>query len=177
MNRKKKTKFKSEKFIGFLTFLSLIAIFWEFMIFRKTLISIYIPLMLFIGGGFILFLILKNKIKYYVESSYSNSLIAFHGVIMFGGLLMFLFMAANFYLSTGENEVHELKVINSGELNSRRSDCDPQTATVEYYGFEKQLVFGCHTDLSNTKSIKVKMQKGLFGFFVVKDVKLVNVVP
>ena len=67
----------------------------------------------------------------------------------------------------------ELKVFKTGNLTSRRG-CDPPFAIVDYYGFEKQLVFPCNTHLDNTELIKVELQTGLFGFKVVKSSKLVN---
>jgi len=86
---------------------------------------------------------------------------------------MFAFMFLNYYISVNKTELVELKVLKTGNLTSRRG-CDPPFAIVDYYGFEKQLLFPCNTQFGNTERIQVKLQTGLFGFKVVKDSKLLN---
>lgn len=172
--RKKKQNDKDDRLISILTFVSLGAIIWEISLFRKTFINLSIPLTLFIGGGLILFLLFKNRIRYYVENSYGFFLQAFHGVILFGGLLMFLFMALNFYIPTGKIELVDFKVIKTGTLSKGRHGGGNPYAVVDYHGFEKQLIFSSSSNLDNAERIKVHLQKGLFGFLIVKDKKLVN---
>ncbi len=160
--------------MSILTFVSIGAIIWEISLFRKTFISVYIPLMLLIGGGFILFLLFRNRIKYYVENPHGFFLQAFHGILLFGGLLMCSFMALNHYIPSGKLELVNLKVIKTGELSKGRHGCGNPYAVVDYHGFEKQLIFPCNANLNGTERIKVRLQKGLFGFLVVKDTELVN---
>ncbi|WP_341899932.1 tetratricopeptide repeat protein [Fluviicola taffensis] len=174
MAQKKKPNQKADRLMSIMTFVSIGAIIWEISLFRKTFINVSIPLTLFIGGGFILFLLFRNKIRYYVENAYGFFLQAFHGIILFGGLLMFFFMALNFYIPTGKIELVDLKVIKTGKLSKGRHGCGDPYAIVEYHGFEKQLIFPCSTNLDHAERIKVHLQKGLLGFLVVKDTKLVN---
>lgn len=171
MTRKKKQNSKSNRLMSILTFVSLILIIWEMFIFRKTFINIFMPLSIFLIGGPILFFILRKKIKYYIETEHGLFSQAFHGTVLFGGTLMFIFMFLNYYLPVNKTELIQLKVIETGNLSSRRG-CDAPFAKVDYYGFEKQLIFPCNTNLSGANFIKVKLQKGLFGFMVVKDSKL-----
>ncbi len=159
--------------MSFLTFGAFILIIWEISIFRKTFISLFIPLTFFLIGGPILFFGLRKKIKYYIETDYGVLLQAFHGTILFGSTLMFIFMFLNFYFPSDNTAQFDMKVIKTGNLASRRG-CGNPFATVDYHGFEKQLVFPCNTKLENAERIKVKLQEGLFGFKIVKDVKLIN---
>jgi hypothetical protein len=173
MTRKKNQNSKSNRLMSILTFASIILIIWEMFIFRKTFINFFIPFSLFIIGGLLLFFILRKKIKYYIETEHGLLSQVFHGTVLFGGTLMFIFMFLNYYLPVNKIELIELKVIETGNLTNRRG-CDAPFAKVDYYGFEKQLVFPCNTNLNSANYIKVKLQKGLFGFMVVKDLKLEN---
>ncbi|WP_430405737.1 hypothetical protein [Fluviicola sp.] len=174
MAQKKKPNQNSDRLMSIMTFVSIGAILWEISLFRKTFINVSIPLTLFIGGGFILFLLFRNRIRYYVENAYGFFLQAFHGIILFGGLLMFFFMALNFYIPTGKIELVDLKVIKTGTLAKGRHGCGNPYAVVDYHGFEKQLIFPCSANLDHAERIKVHLQKGLLGFLVVKDTKLLN---
>lgn len=142
-------------------------------IFRRTFINILIPLSLFLVGGPILFFMFRKKIKYYVDNELGIFPQVFHGTVLFGGVFMFVFMFLNYYLPVNKTELYDLRVVETGYLSNRRS-CDPPFALVDYYGFKKQLVFPCKTKIGNTKSIKVKLQKGLFGFLIVKNLRLDN---
>src|SRR5690606_10554038 len=65
-----------------------------------------------------------------------------------------------------------LEVIKVGNLarggSKYGSSCAEPYAVVEYNNSQKQLVFPCNTDLSNSKYINVVLHEGLFGFIVVK---------
>lgn len=174
MVQKKKPNQKSDRLMSIMTFVSIGAIIWEISLFRKTFINVSIPLTLLIGGGFILFLLFRNKIRYYVENAYGFFLQAFHGIILFGGLLMFFFMALNFYIPTGKIELVDLKIIKTGTLSKGRHGGGNPYAVVDYHGFEKQLIFSSSSNLDNAERIKVHLQKGVLGFLIVKDKKLVN---
>lgn len=173
MIKKKEQSSKKYRLMGIVTFASIILIIWEMFIFRKTFINIFIPLSLFFIGGPILFFIFRKKIKYYIETENGLLKQVFHGTILFGGTFMFTFMSLNYYLPYGKTKQYDLKVIETGNLTRKRG-CDPPFAIVDYYGFEKKLVFPCNVELGNTKRINVKLQKGLFGFMVVNDSKFVN---
>ena len=120
-----------------------------------------------------LFFLLRKRINYYVNAEYGLFLQAFHGTILLGGTFMFLFMALNYYLPLGKTIQYDLKVIKTGTMSSRRG-CGSPYAIVDYHGFHKQLVFPCNTYLEGTNTIRVELQKGLFGFLIVKDSKLIR---
>jgi len=158
----------SERKIGILTFLSLAAVLAQMLIYRKTFINFWIPFSIFLGGGFLLFTLLRKSISYYRKTEHSFILQSFHGTIMFGGITVLLFMGLNYYVPTGKNHVVEMKVLETGSLNSRRG-CDSPYAIVHYNGMEKQLVFPCNTDLFEGQKIRVSLNRGLFGFLIVEQ--------
>lgn len=157
--------------MSMLTFVSLMLIFWEMFIFRKTFISVFIPLSLLLIGGPILFFSFRKKMKFYRETEHGILSQIVHGTILFGGTFMFVFMFLNYYMPFHKTETIELRVVEIGTLNRKRG-CDAPYATVDYFGFEKQLIFPCNTNLVRANYVQVKLQKGLFGFMIVKDTKL-----
>ena len=169
-NKKHLTE-KNDRFMSILTFVSLGLIAWEMFIYRKTFINIFIPLSLLLIGGPILFFSFRKKIKFYRETDHGILSQIVHGTILFGGTFMFVFMFLNYYLPFHKTETVELRVVEIGNLTSKRG-CDAPYAIVDYYGFEKQLIFPCKTNLSRANYIKVELKKGLFGFMIVKDAKL-----
>lgn len=172
MTRKKKhITEKKNRLMSILTFVSLVLIVWEMFIFRKTFISVFIPLSLLLIGGPILFFSFRKKIKFYRETEHGILSQIVHGTIVFGGTFMFVFMFLNYYMPFQKTETLELRVVEIGKLTRKRG-CDAPFATVDYLGFEKQLIFPCKTNLSSANYIKVELEKGLFGFMIVKDAKL-----
>ena len=171
--KKKNQKPKSYRLLSILTFISILLIIWEMALFRKTFIPVFIPIVLFFTSGPILFWLLRKKINYYQETAHGIVAQLLHGTIFFGGPSIFIFMALNFYFPNENPQIFNLKVVEIGSLTNRRG-CDPPYATVDYYGFQKQLIFPCNTNLSHTSRIEVKLQKGLLGFMILKDWKLIN---
>lgn len=165
---------KTLRIISILTLISLLLILWEFSIYRKTFIQVYIPIFVMVIGGFSAFLIFRKKINYYINLEHNFYLQALHGIILFGGVLMYLFMALNFYIPVGKDQILNLKVIEIGKLSTRRRSCEKPYAIVDYKGFEKQLIFPCYTDLQNSKSIKVSMRKGMLGFLIIDEMELIH---
>lgn len=148
---------------------SILLIIWQISIFRKTFISSIIPSTIFFGGGLIVFILVRKKLALYRETRYNLVWQAIHGIILFGGTLVFLFMALNFYFSSSSNErILNLNVIETGELAKGRHGCGQPYAIVSNNNIQKQLVFPCGTHLNNVKTIKVALKKGLFGFVVVQ---------
>lgn len=142
----------------------------EIELFRKTFISFLIPMTIFIVGGLIAFFLLRNRIPYYKinRQSFGTPLLALHGTILFGGIIMFLFMALNFYIPVGRTETLHLKVIKTDRFGGRRRVGAPY-AIVEYHGFKKQLVFPHNANMENNGFLQVSLAKGIFGFPTVRE--------
>jgi tetratricopeptide (TPR) repeat protein len=164
------------RIMSILTLGSLLLIIWEMFIFRKTFISFLIPLSILIVGGLIAFIALKDKIKYYNQNEHSVYLQAIHGIILFGGLLMFAFMGANYYFVNHKEIKLNLKVEETGRLARGRRGCGNPYAMVNYNNTQKQLIFPCNVKLENCSSVKVALKEGLFGFVVIKNMIPLNCV-
>lgn len=173
-NMKKKYKIKEQRIIGLITFVSLILILWEIMLFRKTFVPFYIPLLFSLIGGFLLFLFLRKKINYYEQSKHPFWQKALHGIIMFGGVLGFLLLSINFYFPTNKFEKVKLKILEIGTLTNSKNRCEPPFVLVSFKGHQKQIVFPCHFVISNPEMIELELQKGSFGFYIVQEKTLIN---
>jgi hypothetical protein len=171
MDPKKK---KSQLMMGLITFLSLILIIWEMSLFRKTFISVYIPFLLFIVGGLVCFFFVRKKMDLYTQSQSNIFKQALHGMVLFGGPLMFLFMGINYYIPNSKSSSIQLKVLETGNLARGRRGCGNPYVVVMYKGFEKQLIFPCNTQMTNNDSISVSLRKGAFGFLVIDKMKLIQ---
>ena len=157
--------------MSILTFGSLLLIIWEMFIFRKTFISIVIPLSILFIGGLIAFILLRNRIHYYINSKHTIFLQAIHGIVLFGGILMFSFMGANYYITIQKEKVFDLKVEKTGHLARGRRGCGNPYVIVNYNNTRKQLVFPCNTKIENCTNVKVALNEGLFGYVVIKKMK------
>jgi len=167
-------KNKSTRVMSILTLGSLLLIIWEMLIFRKTFISVLIPLSIFSIGGLITFISLKNKINYYILNEHSFFLQTIHGIILFGGVLMFSFMGANYYFTVQKEKIFDLRIIETGHLARGRRGCGNPYAIVNYNNTQKQLIFPCSVEIDNCTSVKVALNEGLFGFVVIKNMKPLN---
>lgn len=167
----KKQLTKRNRIMSILTLGSLLLIIWEMFIFRKTFISFLIPLSILLFGGLFAFTTLKNRIKYYVQNEHSIYLQAFHGILLFGGLLMFSFMGANYYFTSQTEKIFDLKVVETGHLVKGRRGCGNPYAIVNYNNTQKQLIFPCDTEIANSTRVKVALNEGLFGFVIIKNMK------
>jgi len=151
---------------------SILLILWQISIFRKTFISVQIPLTIMIGGGLLVFFLFRSKVSFFIDTSYNIFWQSIHAIILFGGILVFSFMAANYFITLDSEKTLRLEVIKVGDLakggSKYGSSCAEPYAIVEYNNTQKQLVFPCNTDLKNTKYINVALHEGLFGFIVVK---------
>ncbi len=169
---------KAKKKVQSFTILSipyLLLMLWEVDIFRQTFISVFIPITIFVAGGLILFFLLRTKIPYYKkrQQTFGTFLLALHGTILFGGITMFLFMGLNFYVPGpgSKTETLNLKVVKSGKFGGKGTR-NPYLI-VDYHGFEKQLVFPVHANTANNGFLQVSLIKGLFGFPVVQEMRLI----
>ncbi|MCC6700439.1 MAG: hypothetical protein IT221_02890 [Fluviicola sp.] len=170
---KKNSKLRQQRIIGVITFVSLILILWEMMLFRKTFVPFYFPLLFSLIGGLLLFLLLRKKINYYVQSKHPFWQKALHGIIMFGGILGFLLLSINYYFPTDNFEKVKLKILEIGTLTNSKNRCEPPFVLVSFKGHQKQIVFPCHFVISNPKMIELELQKGSFGFYIIEEKTLI----
>ena len=92
----------------------------------------------------------------------------FINVVAFGGILVFCFMALNYYFDyDNKTEIIKAPIISIGHLASGRHGCEQPYAEVILKDNEKQIPFPCDSNLENFKFIKFTLRKGLFGFDII----------
>jgi tetratricopeptide (TPR) repeat protein len=155
-----------------LTMTSFLLIIWEMFIYRKTFISVFIPITVWGLGGFLFFLFLNTRLKYYKNAGTPFWARAFHGTFTFGAMLMFCFMALNYYMPISEAKERNLKVIKTNRFGARRGRTGDPYVIALHDGVRKQLVFPNDADVHNCISVNVKMATGLFGFETVLSAEL-----
>jgi len=154
--------------MGILTFVSLLAVLTQMLLYRKTFINFWIPFSIFFVGGFLLFLLFRKKLDYYRKAKHGFLPQAFQGTVMFGGIAVFTFMGLNYFIPLDDSYKVEMRISETGFLtNAKVGRCEPPYALVLYNGMEKQLVFPCNTNLVQGQIIQVSMSKGLLGFLTV----------
>ncbi len=168
MNSMRKLITKENLIYG-LTIISILLIIWQISIFRKTFISLQIPLYIMISLGLGIFWLFQSKISHFLNTSYNIFWQAIQSVIIFGGTSMFLFMASNYYFASGTKKILNLDIVETGQLARGRGGCGNPYAIVTYNNTQKQLVFPCNAHLENLDKIKVVLKEGLFGYVVVKE--------
>lgn len=167
-------KSRHTQFIGVLTFISILLILWEMSIYRKTFISMLIPIAVGVIGGFLIFLFLNTRINYYSKGNRPFWVKAFHGTFTFGGILMFSFMVLNYYGPISREKEISLKMIKTDSFGARRGRAGDPYAIVIYGNTRKQLVFSRRADIENFRSVRLKIAQGLFGFTTIKSMRLEN---
>jgi hypothetical protein len=185
MKKKKVKKIISSKnqifdnIIAALFILGLILLVGEILIYRKTIIGLKIPLLIFLVPGFILTPIFYKKLN-----EIDNGIDNYHCIIkcflhyvlhscMTGGILVFLFMATNFYFADKNITTRRFEIIRIDSLpgsKGHRSERKPYVV-INYDGMEKELIF----TYSETEQVKIakfvtlEVKKGLLGFDVLEN--------
>jgi energy-coupling factor transporter transmembrane protein EcfT len=147
--------------------LGLILIYFEILIFRKTIINVWIPLSIIFLFGLFTFLFTKGHYKKTYHLS-GNFLPLLHSIVSLGLIACYIFMAANYYLS-GERSVSKAKILKTGHLAKGRRGCANPYCEIKINGLEKQLIFPCGFDIDNSNTVILTVEKGFFGFDVVID--------
>jgi hypothetical protein len=180
--RKKKKRLSIEKPVGDRKWDFIVSAFflgglglciWEVHLFRQTMISVIVPLCLLFIPGIVLTPIFFRKmndidgrrghwILHYIFHSFST-----------GALMMFTFMALNFYLAGDEVTSHQFDIQSKSSIpgsRHHRSEREP-TVAINYWGFDKELVFHYEEteEVEKATKVRVVVRDGLFGFDVIDD--------
>jgi hypothetical protein len=165
----------------FIFFLGLILIIFEIEIFRNTIIDLNILMSLILLSG-LLFLLFdfKNYKKTYNYNGlklYFNSIINF--IVGYGFTVCSIFMFTNYYFASDVIEDKEFKIIKRSSLPGGKNSRDKRkpTFTINFEGQEKELVFKneYYETMDNFGSIEISVQKGYFGFYILKNKKLIPI--
>lgn len=161
-----KLNLKKYTSIGSLTWVSLLMIAGEMLLYQQTFINFWIPFSVFFGGGILSFFLFRNHIRFYVENEYRVFVQVLHGLILFGGFEVFLFIGLNYFVPIGKERAVQLTVLKMDYFEDSRGETK-QCATVNYHGMRKQMVFPYDVERHKGQVLTVLLNEGLFGYLII----------
>lgn len=172
-HKRKQDRNKTIDAVLFILFvLSLGLVVWGIDIYRKTIIE---PKYLFaaVSTGTIFAAI----ILLFITRDFLNAFWTFvTAAAIGGGTAYFLMLYLNKELADKELTTETFDILKTGNLaRGKRSTCGSPYAIIDFYGYEKELVFYCEYEKSIHKFSKVRLDffKGFFDFPVVQSQALV----
>jgi len=153
-------------------FLGLIAMVFEIFIYRKTVISEYLLMLIIFGIGIISFILIKDHYnKIYLTSKIFYPLC--QSFVSWGFLACFIFMASNYYLAGSETKDYKFKIIKKESMpggKGHRSERQP-LVSFNYFDFEKELVFKYDDTkaVNDADSVLVRVKKGALGYDILDE--------
>lgn len=164
---------KLDNIIVFLFILGIALLTCEIYIYRKTLIELKIPLMIWLSPGIILTPIFYNKLNDIDGMKAHWSLHYILHSCMTGAFVLFSFMGVNYFFADKEVISKEFKVQETGSLAGGKGNRNKRSpyVVINYEGMEKQLVFlNSQMDkVMNSKTAVLKVRKGRLGFDVLEN--------
>jgi hypothetical protein len=142
---------------------------FEIHIYRKTLIHWAIPTCIWFGTGLVLTPLTSNFLaKHYSTSGFFLQLV--FNVVTWGGLLIYVLMATNYYFPQDKEKTITTKIISTGHLaKGRGGGCAEPYCEIVVNGKEKQLVFSCGVEIENYNYVDLTINKGLLGFDIITE--------
>ena len=164
---------KLDNLVKVLFILGLISLVFEIILYRKTIIELKIPLIIWLTPGIILTPLLYNRMN---DIDGMKAHWTMHYILhtcMTGAFILYAFMATNYYLATDYAETKTFKVIEKGSLpgsKNNRSERQPYVM-INYEGMEKQLIFSYPetTKINSAKTATLRVKKGLWGYDILEN--------
>lgn len=161
---------------GLMFFIGLMAALFEISLYRKTIISVYIPIAIIVLIGLISFLINKSHYKQ-VSFTRGNFFALLQNICSWGFIVSCGFMAVNYYFSDGNSVQHIFTIIEKSSMpgpKGKRNERQP-LVTINYFDIQKELVFR-YTDTEKVDTADkaiLFVRKGALGFDILSsyDVK------
>lgn len=172
---------KNEKlwkiFYNSMFFLGMILMLLEISIYRKTIVNIYTPISIVLTVGLFAFILNKKHYKR-VFSLTRNFIPLIQSLGSWGFITCSIFMAANYYLAEKTVTKYEIAIKEKSSMpgsKGRRGERQP-LVRIKYFDIEKELVFRySETEkVNNADSVAVTIKKGLLGFDILQDYKVLN---
>ncbi len=167
---------KLDKIIGFLFILGLSLLVWEIFIYRKTIIDLKIPLLIWLLPGIIMTPLLYDKMNNIdgMKAHWTLHYLLHTG--MTGAFILFLFMATNFYLADSSLVKKQFEIIEKGSLpgsKGHRNERKPYVV-INYEGLEKELIFSYSQieKVNDSRYANLYVKKGLWGFDILEEYKV-----
>lgn len=153
--------------------IGLVLLIAEIKIFHDTFIAFTVPAAVCFFTGLIVapFLSKWFAMRYYRFALFVHVI---YGIGAFGGIAVYAFMASNFYFSKGHPVVYKAAIVKTGEPARGSDDCNETYAEIVYNGMEKQVMFACGTPVENYRTLELKIEKGFWGYDVIKGGSLMD---
>ena len=152
-----------------LTFLFLggiILTVFEIHIYRNTLVSGEIVTTVWLVCGVLMTPVTAGLLeRYYGTKNIFLKLVYNAGA--FGGIVVYCFMALNYYFPNDPATVVQTEIIAKGTLAKRKHRCGKPYASVRVRHTTKQLVFSCGFNLERYRYINLTLKRGLLGIDVI----------
>lgn len=171
-------KLKPNKLFYEVTFgIGFILLFAQVFFIAKTLINIKTPVLIVLITGLITyFLDYQNYSKLYGYQGKNKHLFPFiHFSASYGGIVLFLFVFINFYVTENEIKKHKYEIIDRGSSYSKKKHIDEATVIIKYRNNTKTFTikdkdFGY---VSECKQLELTTKLGLFDYEILLDKRLI----
>ena len=156
-------------------FIGIILLLWEIHIYRKTLIDLYIPLLLKVIPGVIAYLLIRDHYRrtYIIDGVFFP---LGQSVLSVGFITCFMFMAANYYLADSKNtKTQQFWIKEKATIQGRRTKPQPMII-IEYNGKDHELIFPSNyvKDALASSKVELILKPGFFGFDVIEKQGLIS---
>ncbi len=163
---------KLDNLVVILFFLGLILLIWEIFIYRRTIIELKIPLLLWLTPGVFMTPLLYKRMNYIDGMKAHWTLHYILHTCMTGAFILFTFMASNLYFADNQIENKTFDIIRKGSLpgsKGHRSKRKPYVM-INYEGMEKQLIFqySVTETINSAKKVNLTVKRGLWGFDILE---------
>jgi hypothetical protein len=145
----------------------------EVNIYRLTLIPWVIPTCIWLITG-LLITPFTNKILSAEMKTHTFPMQLFFNIITWGGIVVYTFMAINFYFVRPNIVNVMVPIIKTGNLAKGRNGCGEPYTEIKYISLNKQLIFPCGIDVGDYKLVRLTMKTGILGYSVIKDKVLIR---
>lgn len=162
-----------DSLVKFLFILGLISFIFEITLYHKTIIPLYVPLIICLTPGIVLTPILYKRMND-IDGLRAHWILHYilHSCIT-GALILYTFMATNYYFAQDKIITKSYGIIEKGSLPGSKYHRDQRQpyVIINYNGFRKELIFSYpeteKVDSSKTAILHVK--HGLWGYDILKD--------
>jgi hypothetical protein len=147
-------------------------------LFRLTFISTTFCVGLYVVTGLTGFFFLRQKIKGSLKNKFLDLIVSLTwSIVSFGGTVIFLFLAGNYYLAKHDTSKQTFLIVKTGTLGKGFfSSCAQPTVNIEKDGLTKEIIFKCNLprDIESYKSIELQTGNGALGFDIIRDKQLLD---
>jgi phosphate/sulfate permease len=171
MSGKRNKHYYANFFLSFLFILSVALVAVGIHVYRRTVISSWVLFIVTLFGSGVGCYFLWNYSKLVMSKFFST----FSSCVIGGGIAYYFFLFLNNHFASNVMLTNNFSILRYGTLaKGRGSSCSQPYFIISFKGQEKQLVFNCNLQYApeDYKSVELIYQKGLFGFYCIREMKL-----